>query len=183
MPLQTYTTRHALFHIGMVAMTSALLFAMPAGAQTATYTTPTGTPDGKLHVIVPEGTTVQPVYVSPAQQDTVTGPQELYNPQNIRFLSGGVGADEQALIKAAEADYPVKITFASDGGAYFSDVQVDVKDSKGTDVLSLITDGPILLLDLKPGTYTLTASNGREVKELTLKPQNKAALAVRFAAQ
>lgn len=158
----------------------AVLAASGAQAQQTVYTTPGGTPDGKVTVVVPENHVVVPSYVPPAAQDTVKGPVDLHNPNNIRFLSGGVGADEQAEMKAAEADYPLKVTFASPDGAFLSDVQVDIKDAKGIDILSLLTDGPILLVDLKPGSYTLTASNGSQMKEHSFTLKGKHAFAIHF---
>lgn len=88
----------------------------------------------------------------------------VVNPDNIRYLSGGIGQDEQRLMKEAESGYSAKVVFADSHGAYLSDVDVTVRDSVGNTVLGLRTDGPVLLLDLKPGTYVLTADDGKEVK-------------------
>lgn len=104
-----------------------------------------------------------------AYQATTTGMRKtdvavVTNPDNIRYLSGGIGHDEQMQLKAAEAEYPVKLTFANSNGAYMSDVDVTVKNSAGETVLGLTTDGPVLLMDLEPGTYTLSADSGSEVK-------------------
>lgn len=88
----------------------------------------------------------------------------VINPGSIRYLSGGIGHDEQLMLKNAEADYPVKVVFANTNGAFMSDVEVTVKDAAGKTVLGLTTDGPVLLMDLEPGTYTLSADDGSEVK-------------------
>lgn len=93
---------------------------------------------------------------------------EVINPGNIRYLSGGIGQDEQMMLKQAEADYPVKVVFANTNGAYMSDVNVTVKDASGATVLKLVTDGPVLLMDLKPGAYTLSADDGGQVKSQKL---------------
>lgn len=112
------------------------------------------------------------------QNATTTGERssnvsEVINPDGIRYMSGGIGADEQAMFKAAEADYPVKVTFANSNGAFMSDVEVMVKNSAGETVLGLYTDGPILMMDLKPGNYTLTADDGSEVKTQKLNVTDK----------
>lgn len=164
------------------AAAASLLLSSVAFAQSG-YNTPTGKPDGKVTIIVPEGQTLEPTYVPDSSRDLVVGAKELFNPNRIRYISGGVGREEQERIKAAEANYPVKVTFAAEGGAFLSDIQVDVKDGEGKDILSLITDGPVLLMDLQPGTYTLTASNGTEAKEHTFSLKKKLAFAVRFPKQ
>lgn len=89
---------------------------------------------------------------------------EVFNPGNIAYLSGGIGQDEQQMLKSAEAQYPVKVVFANTNGAYMSDVDVTVNDAAGEKVLGLTTDGPVLLMDLQPGTYTLSADDGGQVK-------------------
>lgn len=86
------------------------------------------------------------------------------NPTGLRYMSGGVGADEQMRIEAAQSEYPVKMTFANTNGAYVSNVDVDVMNSAGEIVLGLQTDGPILLMDLEPGKYTVKANDNGEVK-------------------
>lgn len=93
-----------------------------------------------------------------------TSTMETVNPNGIQYLSGGIGADEQMMLKQAEAQYPVKVVFANSNGAYMSDVDVTVKNTSGETVLGLTTDGPVLLMDLEPGTYTLSADDGMQVK-------------------
>lgn len=93
-----------------------------------------------------------------------TDTMETLNPNGIQYLSGGIGADEQMMLQQAEAQYPVKIVFANSNGAYMSDVDVTVKNTSGETVLGLTTDGPVLLMDLEPGNYTLSADDGVEVK-------------------
>lgn len=164
-----------------IAAVLSMTIAAPAFATIGNYNTPNGAPDGKLTVIVPENQViVVPERELPPVQDKVKGPTELSNPSNIRFLSGGVGADEQQRLKAAEADYPLKITFAREDGSFVSDVRVDFTDAKGGEVLKLVTDGPILLVDLKPGSYIVTATDGADTKEQKFTLGNKHAFAIHF---
>jgi hypothetical protein len=90
------------------------------------------------------------------------------NPQGIDYMSGGIGADEQQRFEAARADYPVRVVFANDNGAYLSDVDVSLTDARGEIVLDIHTDGPILLLRPEPGTYTLSANENGQVKRQTI---------------
>lgn len=90
----------------------------------------------------------------------------VINPTGIRYMSGGIGADEQVRFESARSDYPVKVVFADARGAYLSSVDVNIADASGDTVLAMRTDGPILLLDLDPGTYTLSANeNGQMLKQ------------------
>lgn len=170
-------TRYKIALAAILAVSAAL----PAYATIGNYNTPNGAPDGKLTVIVPENQViVVPEREVPPVQDKVKGPTELSNPSNIRFLSGGVGADEQQRLAAAEADYPLKITFARKDGSFVSDVRVNFSDEKGNDVLQIVTDGPILLVDLKPGTYIVTATDGADSKEQKFTLGKKHAFAIHF---
>ena len=47
------------------------------------------------------------------------------------FECGGVGLEEQQRMKAAASNYHLMLTFAVSSGAYLSDVDVEIKDSKG----------------------------------------------------
>lgn len=175
------TSPVSILKVGLLvsAMFVSVCYFTPSHAQ-STYNTPLGTPDGKIQVVIPEGTVVTPTYVPNTARDVTSGPTDLFNPQNIHFLSGGIGADEQLRLKNAEPEYSTKVTFAVEDGSFISDVQVDIKDAKGTDILSLLTDGPILLLDLKPGSYTLTASDGVNIKENKFTLKSKTAFAIHF---
>lgn len=85
------------------------------------------------------------------------------NPGNVRFMSGGIGQEERDQFKAAEADFPVKLSFANRNGAFLSNVDVTIADRTGQTVLGLKTQGPILLVDLEPGNYTVKARDNGEV--------------------
>lgn len=78
----------------------------------------------------------------------------------IPYLSGGIGSDESAAIKAATSRYSLSITLAGtqDGrNVYLSSVPVTVKDADGGVILDVVSDGPYLLADLPPGNYQVSA--------------------------
>lgn len=78
----------------------------------------------------------------------------------IPYLSGGIGSDESAAIKAAASRYSLSVTLASlqDGrNVYLSSVPVTVTDASGSVVLDVVSDGPYLLADLPPGHYRVSA--------------------------
>lgn len=74
-----------------------------------------------------------------------------------RYVCGGVGSDESQALRAAMKDHPLSLLFARPGGAYLADVEVRVKDARGATALALRTEGPVCLVDLPPGRYTIEA--------------------------
>ena len=78
---------------------------------------------------------------------------------NISYVSGGVGKDEQELANAiGRFGYNVQLVFAEQQtGAYLADVRVRLADPKGNVVLDTVSDGPMFLAKLPPGRYQVTA--------------------------
>jgi hypothetical protein len=77
----------------------------------------------------------------------------------IRYLNGGIGQTEQQQMLAERPHYNLLLTFAArKSGAYRADVQVDIRDAGGTSVLSHPDSGPMLYVQLPPGTYRIRAA-------------------------
>ena len=74
----------------------------------------------------------------------------------ITYVTGGIGDPEAAAMKAAARNYDLILTFAERRGDYLADVKVDIKDMKGDTVLDIVS-GPILLVNLPSGRYTIQA--------------------------
>jgi hypothetical protein len=83
----------------------------------------------------------------------------------VEYLSGGVGKEEADALKQQSADYALTLEFASSRtaegdvspGAYLADVKVDIRDAQGRQVLDTTAQGPLLLVRLPPGDYTVVA--------------------------
>lgn len=94
---------------------------------------------------------------------------------DVVYLSGGIGKDETAAIKAATSRYPLSLLFATTGSggrdAFLASVPVKITDAGGKVVLDTVTDGPYLLVNLAPGKYQVSANlDGVERKtSVTLK--------------
>jgi hypothetical protein len=88
---------------------------------------------------------------------TLPEPQVSEQSPDVTYVSGGVGDLGKEEIEALQRQYNLKLLFASTGGNYLGDVNVDIADKKGRTLLSTVTDGPFLLVKLKPGRYTVTA--------------------------
>src|SRR3954469_3672083 len=65
------------------------------------------------------------------------------------FRCGGVGQEDQDRMKADAAKHPLMLTFASEGGAYLADVDVEISRG-GKVVLQGRCSGPLMLVDLAP---------------------------------
>ena len=77
--------------------------------------------------------------------------------QPVPFVSGGIGEEGRQAIAEVQQDYNLKLVFTGHGGMYLSDVSVGIRDSHGQEILRTESDGPILLANLEPGTYTVDA--------------------------
>ena len=79
----------------------------------------------------------------------------------MTYVSGGIGKDESDAMKQAASRYSLAIEMASPASPraeYVADVKIDIRDQRGATVLNTISDGPILLANLPPGRYTVSAT-------------------------
>jgi hypothetical protein len=90
--------------------------------------------------------------------------QSIHMPQehaqgNVSYISGGIGVDEADLMRQEAARYPLALEMATAAGgprdAYISNAKVDIRDASGNQMLSTTTQGPIMLVRLPSGTYTV----------------------------
>lgn len=80
----------------------------------------------------------------------------LQTEKDIRFIEGGVGLSESDAIKAESIRWPVKLSFSKTNGQkseWVSNVELTILDSKGNPVFFHQVDGPMILINLKPGRY------------------------------
>jgi len=121
----------------------------------------------------------------PLQSSGQGGAQDLAALPDIRsingvdYLSGGIGIDESRAIHAAASRWPLQITMAeiSNGRAvWIGAADVRIRDARSRAVLEFRSDGPLALVRLDPGKYTVEARfNGvalkRDVVIVTGTPQ------------
>ena len=119
-------------------------------------------------------------------------PQALSRPgaADIDVRSGGVGVDEFRALEATAADYSLKLLLASKGsGAYLADVDVSLRSLPDHRLLfSHRTDGPLMLADLPPGRYEVTATapearpdaTNTQTRIVTIPPRGQVSLVMRF---
>ena len=76
----------------------------------------------------------------------------------VPSISGGIGQDEARAIRQVADDYSLGLNFASRSGQLLADVDVEVKDASGKVFYSGTAKGPIVLVDLPEGRYTVEAT-------------------------
>jgi hypothetical protein len=84
---------------------------------------------------------------------------------DVQFLSGGVGLDESHAIKSAAAHWPLSLEFIGGQRDFVADVDVKITDAKGNLVLTTTSQGPYMLVRLKPGRYSVAATYGGSEKK------------------
>lgn len=77
---------------------------------------------------------------------------------DTRYVTGGIGQDEAQAMRQAASRYPLSMLFTARTGQYLSDVKVTIKKKNGDTVLSAVSDGPMMLVALPPGQYTVEAT-------------------------
>jgi len=85
----------------------------------------------------------------------------------IDYLNGGIGVEEADRMRQMSGDYPVQMTFAErNQGAdeFVADVHLRVVDGRGVTLVDLPNQGPIFLLQVPPGDYTVEAVHQGDMK-------------------
>jgi hypothetical protein len=96
-----------------------------------------------------------------ADNDSLTAEVHTTNNGSITYTSGGVSASGMQEMKALENAYNLKLLSAAKGGAYLAEVNVTITDSNDNNVLQTTTDGPVLLVKMPAGHYTVAAKDVR----------------------
>src|SRR6185369_2788613 len=90
--------------------------------------------------------------------------QEINTQPRMEMVSGGIGESGMDAIISAQKDYSLKLIFSESTGEYLADVSVNIADRKVHTVVSTNSVGPILLVKLQPGAYTVSSSTDKETK-------------------
>ena len=108
-------------------------------------------------------------------------PVEKRTAQGISYYNGGVGLDERARLPQ---EYALKIVLVTEQGLYLNDAEVRVINAGGEEVFRVQADnGPWLIADVAPGTYTIEATlEGRSavLRGVTVKDGSKVVASLRW---
>lgn len=76
----------------------------------------------------------------------------------ITYMSGGVGKPEAAAMREEARHYPLSMVFsAAKDNEFLADVHVTIKDKAGKQMLGAVSDGPIMVVKLPAGKYSVAA--------------------------
>ena len=96
---------------------------------------------------------------APAADPGGPPPPPVRSIDGIEYLSGGAGEEARAAIDAQRSAFPLRLVFSVASGAYVVADRVDISDAQGK-VFGVDHAGPMLLVKLPPGDYTVDASVG-----------------------
>lgn len=83
-----------------------------------------------------------------------------------RWVCGGIGSDESTAMRAAMKSHPLSLLFARKDGAYLAEVAVTIQRDDGGAPLALRANGPVCLVDVPAGRYTVQATvDGATLKQ------------------
>ena len=106
---------------------------------------------------------VSPVAAQAQAQTSGMPPMQMQGAAH--FVCGGIGSDESAAMRAAMKSHPLSLLFARADGAYLAEVGVTVTDAGGKQALKMRSTGPVCLVDLPAGKYTVEVDNEGTVKK------------------
>lgn len=75
----------------------------------------------------------------------------------IPWMSGGIGDEARDEMRKATASYNVHIIFSTQQGSYLANVPFSVSRRSGSDIISGVSEGPLLYIKLPPATYRISA--------------------------
>jgi len=77
---------------------------------------------------------------------------------DVKYVCGGIGSGASNAMRAAMRNHPLSLMFVNAQGEFLAAVAVTVKGDGGATVLSVPSSGgPICLIDLPNGRYSVTA--------------------------
>ncbi|CAE6749388.1 hypothetical protein R69927_02764 [Paraburkholderia domus] len=85
------------------------------------------------------------------------GLPQIQHKGDVSFVSGGVGLDESTALQHAQSQWPLSLRFTGPGSDFLADVRVRIVDAHDGDVLTATSRGPYMLVNLRPGRYTVHA--------------------------
>jgi hypothetical protein len=84
----------------------------------------------------------------------------------VSYLSGGFGENERERLRSITGGDNLELSFALQNKEYLGGANVLIKDAKGNNVLEAVSGGPLFLVDLPAGSYTVEATAmGKTLKQ------------------
>lgn len=115
--------------------------------------------------------------------DLSAAPPAKKSASGIEYRSGGVGKDERDALHVVTARYPLKIVLSAGGdGAFVADAGLRVSDGGGTPIFEADGVGPLVYVNLPPGSYTVavTARGSTQQQSVSLGAEKQTAISFRW---
>jgi hypothetical protein len=74
------------------------------------------------------------------------------------YMSGGVGEEDRARMMARQGEFALKVVLSDPGGDYVVADKLSISTPQGEVLMTIRDAGPIVMIKLRPGQYTLEAS-------------------------
>ena len=84
-------------------------------------------------------------------------PTVQHSPGGIDYISGGAGEEDRTAMTTQQARFPFKVVLSAAGGEYLVADKLSVATPQG-ELLTVRNAGPIVMMKLAPGQYTLEAT-------------------------
>lgn len=150
-----------------ILLSGAMMNAMPAEAQ-----------------VDSANTTKPPVAAIPAvvsDDDKLTKPVPADNGK-VQYFSGGVGERSMKAIDVDDENYNLKLLFVAKG-EYLANVSVTISNSKDSNILTVTTKGPVLLVKMHSGKYvvnTITAGGDKLSRRVNISSDHLVSYVMRY---
>jgi hypothetical protein len=107
--------------------------------------------------------------VALAQAPLSAGSLQFRQVGTASYVCGGLGEEEQQVMKAEAGRHSLMLTFALSTGAYLADVDVQIRNVQGATILDVRCGGPIMLVDLpSAGSWRVIAQVNGQTRETTV---------------
>jgi hypothetical protein len=101
-----------------------------------------------------------------AGADPSAAPPARTSASGVEYRSGGVGKEERDALHLVAARYPLKIVLSAGGDAAFvADASVRASDGSGKVIFEADAVGPLVFVNLPPGSYTVAVTARGETKQ------------------
>lgn len=98
-----------------------------------------------------------PLAFAQAGPSPATGPVAQHGASGTEYLNGGSGEEERAAMAARQTEFPFKVVMSAAGGEFVVADKLTVSTPQG-ELLEIRDAGPIVMIKLRPGQYTLVAT-------------------------
>jgi hypothetical protein len=101
---------------------------------------------------------------APASDPGAPPAPRVHSAGGVEYINGGAGEEARAVIDAQRAEFALRLVFSVASGAYVVADHVDVRNA-GAKVLGVDDAGPMLLVKVAPGDYTVDATYGGKTQQ------------------